>query len=609
MSTVRDRALKRLRVAFEYLARHDGKVSKDEVVAYAGQEVPPVDEDLEEVPSGGARWLVHLHWYTVDPTKAGWLLKDGRGGWFITEAGRQALDRYQDPESFYGEANRLYREWRDQHAVKPQRRAWLIKGSSVRGTNVVREWLEGGWVSLSASQLREISAEISAGSLRAAVKEDYRNLQPHDLSAKVEEIDSFVHVMSGGDVVITTSDKQLWLGDVTGDWTWRHSEGERTNLRRTVEWRNVDTPIALIDLPQTLQARLASSGPLIDLTSELDVIDDLTVPDPVPGPAHEHLDEPSVALASSLLIDHGWLTNVRDLLHERKQIILYGPPGTGKTFVARRLATDLVGLEQVRLVQFHPAYSYEDFFEGYRPHSTGDGTIGFELQPGPLRRLVTEATEQRDLAFVLIIDEINRANLAKVFGELYFLLEYRDQAVELMYSNETFTLPPNIYLIGTMNTADRSIALVDSAMRRRFAFIALDPSEEPTRGLLRRWSAGNGLPSTAADLVDALNDRVGDPDFQVGPSYFMRSVSADAFSRERLQRIWDADILPLLKEHFYGQWSSKASQLTLESLLEGAEPSNQMDTAEVRTSGTAAALKAWETRRANAGRSQDPPSG
>jgi 5-methylcytosine-specific restriction protein B len=429
----------------------------------------------------------------------------------------------------------------------------------------------------------------------------------------VEEIGSFVHVMSEGDLVITTSDEQLWLGDVTGEWTWQHSEGGRTNLRRTVDWRNVDTPIKLIDLPQTLQAKLASGGTLVDLTSELDVIDDLTVPEPEPpGPSHEHLRQPSEALADGLLIDHGWLTQVRDLLDERKQIIFYGPPGTGKTFVARKLAAELVGLEQVRLVQFHPAYTYEDFFEGYRPRSTDDGTIGFELQPGPLRRLVIEATEQRDLAFVLIIDEINRANLAKVFGELYFLLEYRDQAVELLYSNgkETFTLPPNIYLIGTMNTADRSIALVDSAMRRRFAFVGLDPSEEPTRGLLRRWSADKGLPSTAADLLDVLNNRIDDPDFRVGPSYFMRSSEAEAFSSERLQRIWDADILPLLQEHFYGQWYSKASQFALESLLDESSGSSDLSNSSPGTTspGAAAALKAWETRRANAAGSQEPPS-
>ena len=114
---------------------------------------------------------------------------------------------------------------------------------------------------------------------------------------------------------------------------------------------------------------------------------------------------------------------------------------------------------------------------------------------------------------------------------------------------------------------DRSIALIDSAMRRRFAFVALDPREEPTRSLLRRWSERHGLPLVAADLLEEVNRRIDDPDFQVGPSYFMRSTEADAFSGARLQRIWSADILPLLEEHFYGQWESVARRFSLGSLM------------------------------------------
>ncbi|MFN8027712.1 MAG: AAA family ATPase [Acidimicrobiia bacterium] len=134
---------------------------------------------------------------------------------------------------------------------------------------------------------------------------------------------------------------------------------------------------------------------------------------------------------------------------------------------------------------------------------------------------MNRAREHPDQAFVLIIDEINRANLAKVFGELYFLLEYRDQVVDLLYSEdeEGFT-PANLYLIGTMNTADRSIALVDAAMRRRFAFVELSPDIEPSRSLLAKWSASHGLGTTAADLLRRLNERIEDPDFRIGPSYF-----------------------------------------------------------------------------------------
>src|SRR5690606_8943996 len=141
-----------------------------------------------------------------------------------------------------------------------------------------------------------------------------------------------------------------------------------------------------------------------------------------------------------------------------------------KTFVAMKLAEALsAGGGTHRLVQFHPSYGYEDFFEGFRPRSQ-DGTLTYELVAGPLREMA-EAARGSHATHVLVIDEINRANLPKVFGELLFLLEYRDQEVKTMYGGEPFSLPPNLIVIGTMNTADRSIALVDAAMRRRFHFV------------------------------------------------------------------------------------------------------------------------------------------
>jgi 5-methylcytosine-specific restriction enzyme B len=266
------------------------------------------------------------------------------------------------------------------------------------------------------------------------------------------------------------------------------------------------------------------------------------------------LPDPTAELADSLLVGLEWLTETVDLLREKKQLVLYGPPGTGKTYLAQELARYLA--EQTgglpRLVQFHPSYAYEDFFEGFRPQQgTTAGSITFALEPGPFKSLVGEALGNVSGAYILVVDEINRANLAKVFGELYFLLEYRDRSVALQYSpGEEFRLPPNVFLIGTMNTADRSIALVDTAMRRRFAWQGLFPGEPPVSQLLRRWLAREGLPADRADLLDALNERIGDRDQMIGPSYLMTRTIA---TEHGLARVWKHHILPLLEERHVGE--------------------------------------------------------
>jgi len=576
MTTIYERNAVRLREALAFLGKTNAPTKKDDLFQHLRTALPPEGEDNDAVRNGMSRWELDLYWQTTNLVKAGWLTKDGRGTWSITDAGRAALEQFVEPGVFKAEAFRRYQMWnRDRQAG--QHRAWLVRGSSVRGASVVQEWLNGGWVSLSASQLREIEPGISAEDLADAARVDYDHLKHQELKSKVDEILAFVTKMSPGDTILTTSDARIYLGDLTGDWTWQRSEDGRSNLRRSVEWRNADAPIDFADLPAPLPAKLASGAVVVDLTTELDLLDSLMAPTPTaengdatpPNLPRAALARPSASLAEELLVDSDWLARVRDLLEERKQVIFYGPPGTGKTYLARKLAADLVGPEQVKLVQFHPSYTYEDFFEGYRPLASESGTISFDLRPGPLRQLVSRAVEHRDQSFVLIIDEINRANIAKVFGELYFLLEYRDDAVELMYSSgdDPFTLPPNIYLIGTMNTADRSIALLDSAMRRRFAFVGLDPRQDPTRSLLRRWSLRHGLPLVAAELLDELNRRIDDPDFQIGPSYFMRSTEADALSDVRLRRIWSADIQPLLEEHFYGQWAAVSARFSLESML------------------------------------------
>jgi len=256
------------------------------------------------------------------------------------------------------------------------------------------------------------------------------------------------------------------------------------------------------------------------------------------------------ALAESLLIERTDLTQVITLLKKKRQLIFYGPPGTGKTFVARRLGQFLAENDnRIEMVQFHPSYAYEDFVEGYRP-SISDGQAGFKLVDGPLKRIADKARRDPDETHVLIIDEVNRGNLAKVFGELYYLLEYRDERISLLYSREFFTLPKNLLIIATMNTADRSIALMDAALRRRFYFIPFFPDEPPIEGLLRRWLQKNkpGL-VWVADVVDLANRKLGDRHVAIGPSYFMDTDLTD----EWVSLVWKHSIIPYLAEHFFGQ--------------------------------------------------------
>lgn len=454
-------------------------------------------------------------------------------------------------------------------------RAWLVRGSNVSGLDLVRRlWLSEGVVTLQARHLRQgVEQGISKDRLRVAVEEDYASTATYNQKVQlVEELHMFLSRMRPGDTMCTISGGSLYIGKITGDAEQLTSEDGRSGLRRPVDWAEQGHPYE--ELPEALQQKLSAQHDVVDLTAVKDLIDGLGISDEdlieeaeatdrdpsVEIPAltarrELELPVPTDVLAAELLVhDVGWLREVRDLLWDERQLVLYGPPGTGKTYLALKLAEFLGGgPEQVKLVQFHPSYAYEDFFEGFRPQEDPHTReVAFRLTAGPLRELADLASREgnRHIPHFLIIDEINRANLAKVFGELYFLLEYRNKSVRLTYSGDDFALPPNLFVIGTMNTADRSIALVDAAMRRRFAFVELSPRTEPTSGLLRRWLTREGRDSEPADLLDALNSRIDDADFRIGPSYLMKT---GVYREGGLERTWRTKILPLLEEHHYGE--------------------------------------------------------
>ena len=286
-------------------------------------------------------------------------------------------------------------------------------------------------------------------------------------------------------------------------------------------------------------------------------------PDPPPDAGAYTLEH----ARQDLFLSAAEIESLVNLLKRKKNLVLQGPPGTGKTYVAQRLAWLLTGersKDRIETVQFHQSYGYEDFVRGYRPTDAG----GFDLQDGPFLRFCARAGEAPDRPHVLIIDEINRGNLSRIFGELLMLIEAdkRDPAwaVRTAYARPdepAFHLPANLHLVGAMNTADRSLALVDYALRRRFAFSTVEPAFG-SQGFDRHLADG-GVPEPMRRRIttrlEALNQQIREhpqlgEGFQIGHSYFCRPPKglADAVAWND----WYSDVVryeiePLLREYWF----------------------------------------------------------
>lgn len=498
---------------------------------------------------------------------AGYIDKSVYGIWTLTEAGK-SVDMTSEMASDI---------FKNVLSSSPSKQGKNIDALADEDVHTVRYWLyapgEGScmWDEFYTSGIMAIGwgviGDLSTFDSKDAMKIKMREVIDESLSYKnaAHATWQFANEMKIGDIVFVKKGMHQIIGRgvVMSDYEYDNTRDDEYKNIRQVDWTHNGV------WPHPGQAVMKT---LTDITSYTDYVEKLNslFEDETEEDAEDvektYPPYTKEDFLSEVFMPEEEYDKLSGILRIKKNIILQGAPGVGKTFVAKRIAFSMMGVkdvERVMMVQFHQSYSYEDFIMGFRP-----STDGFELKRGAFYNFCKKAEIDGDNDYFFIIDEINRGNLSKIFGELFMLIENdkRGVSLQLLYSDEKFSVPKNIYIIGMMNTADRSLAMLDYALRRRFAFFEIKPGFTTDGFREYRMSLENEKFDKLIACVESLNNVISNDEslgdgFCIGHSYFC-NLLPDTINDQVLSGIVEYELIPLLKEYWFDEptkvkdWSS-----------------------------------------------------
>lgn len=425
------------------------------------------------------------------------------------------------------------------------------------GENAIKweEFHEKGIMALGWEELGDLKAYDSRDEIKEKLQEQYTDSSCMNSSLATWQ---FVNEMKVGDIIFVKKGmyKVIGRGVVTGDYEFDASRADYNHIRK-VNWTHDG------EWKHPGQAVMKT---LTDITDYTDYVEKLNA-------LFEIEEEPSEEIRSfepydksnflsEVFISPEKYETILGLLERKKNIILQGAPGVGKSFAAKRLAYSILeekNTNQVKVIQFHQSYSYEDFIVGFRPSE--DEGKQFEKRYGVFYDFCKKAADDNNNKYFFIIDEINRGNLSKIFGELLLLIENdkrgKEYKIQLLYSKEDFYIPENVYIIGMMNTADRSLAMIDYALRRRFSFVEFEPAFETEGFKQLQEEISNEKYNRLIEGIIELNKEIAEDvslgkGFRIGHSYFVPKESSDV-NDQWLSDVVNYEILPLLEEYWFDE--------------------------------------------------------